>query len=373
MAEIRIHDGHLPSALPPSGARGLVDPDHWLTRGLQAFWAERPRAELRHLQHSRPQAWSRLLEHNPQARSENPPYVWLAERKEGKSFIPCGVLLGVPFLLQWGAKIQPGHWGVDLYVCPSARGLGIGRALLSRWRDLSPLALGLGITDSAFPIELSLGWQAVNIPSRWAFPLSLRGQALIQRSVSRQLLHLPALEPLPTGVRWQVFPSLPPPLQALTAQAGWIATKSHPHIRRDYAYLFWRYPSPSFQWLLLFQGEDLIGWAVIQQDMTLVRNKVWVYELWAMPEVASLNGEDGQELAAESRLVQAVLLWSRSQKADLIEARATQPTWVNVLTRRGFVSRGPSERFIVHSGSPEQQGLLAGEPWALTLGDSGNL
>jgi GNAT superfamily N-acetyltransferase len=298
-----------------------------------------------------------VLDENPHASPEAPSRLWLAHRGSR----PVGLLLGVPFRAHARGLELRGHWGVDLYVPEAYRGQGIGAALLTRWRDESPLALGLGITDSAFRIELSLGWHAVPLPPRLVCPLTARG-ALALRLPPGRVVPAPRAATPARAVELRQAPAPDPRIDALWRQ---LRDLYPAHIDRDRSFLDWRYgcsPETGWQWWWLERAGRLDGAAGVRIERTRLRTKAWLYELLIDPE----------DEAGGRALIGGMMAALREQRVDVVEGRITVP-WLGAwLEREGFFPGRGSDRFIVHAGAE-----LAGEDlhtggWYLTLGDSGN-
>ncbi len=321
---------------------------------LELFVSERDaRARGRLLTHRR-RAWAWALDQNPHQGPHTPSLLWLA-RMDGR---PAGVLLGVPFrghALGWPIV---GHWGVDLYVPPGYRGSGVGAALLRSWRDRSPLALGLGITDSAFRIEIGLGWSPVSLPSRLVRPLSARGALLLKRPpISSRWA------PSARAYRHQIRSDLMPVAEAGALYMG-LCDRLSAHIDRDPTFLAWRYalPGTGWHWISLWKEGRLEAVSIFRIDRGWLRVKAWLVELLCPPNDPVLAGG----------LIDATLEAIRRQGADLVEGRFTAGHLRPWLEAAGFMAGAQMDRFIVHPREPADQALRHLEDWHLTLGDSGN-
>ena len=351
--------------------------------------------------------WRQALVLNPSGGALNPGCFWLARRKgysDKLDKVPLlGVLLGVPCQVVGTSRTLPGHWGVDLYVPPSVRGQGIGEALLMAWRDSSPLALGLGITDSAFRLEQKLGWTVVPLPPQLRLPLSPVGLAgvlaqqlravagaaesprararagaeALRRTLEKALQGsggtAPHTEEPSAGARGgAVAPLMPTPVEALALAYQRTRPALGLHLERNAAVLAFMYASHlGFQGFALPESGDGV---VLRPERRGGVLRWWLYELfWDAAEPASLD-----------RLVASVIHKARQERVDVLGLRCTLPPLRHALLSRGFVEVGAPERFIVHRAEacgpldermapdretpPDRVSL----DWHLTLGDSGN-
>lgn len=370
--------------------------------------------------------WRQALFGNPSGSAGNPGCFWLARQKTSSashdSTKLLGVLLGVPCQVVSHIGCLSGHWGVDLYVPESARGQGVGEALLTAWRDHSPLALGLGITDSAFRLEQKLGWTVVPLPPPLRFPLSASGHAwllaqqlrvaltasevsrgrvqagaqalrtTLQAGLMKRLSTAPHLK----GGRLEIAgrrsqPLVPATAEVLARTYGLTRPVLGFHLERSAAALSFMYPSHlGFRWLTL---PDEGGCVVLRPELRGGILRWWLHELYWRP----------QEPGSLQRLVEALLEQARREQVDVLGMRCTEPRLRQALESLGFIGVGAPERFIVHqkegsqeavqpeavpsgetlSGDRQPQALppgpgsqtlprLASGPWHLTLGDSGN-
>ncbi len=301
--------------------------------------------------------WSALLLENPFVGVSVPSRVWLAHAPAGV----VGWLLGVPFRGCGAGQALAGHWGVDLFVEPAYRGRGVGTALLRAWRDMSPLALGLGITDDAFRLELSLGWRAVPLPPRLVLALTPRG-FLSARGRGGLAWRGMCGRRGGDGAEVTVSSTLPRGIDDLYRA---VAPTWPFHVSRTEAAVRWRYGrgGENFTWIALRRHGVLTAVAVVKVDVTRWRKKLWIHEL-----LVDAATKDARYLVAEC------VRMAQLQGVDLIETRITAKRLRAVLIAAGFRVGRPSDRFIVHATDPDMENLAPWkQEWHLTLGDSGNL
>lgn len=330
-----------------------------LSEAVSLFLSERKTRPTASACEQLAQRWQHLL---------NPPgmagegRLWLA-RSAGQW---RGVLLNTPFRLDISGQTLAGHWGVELYVPPSARRLGVGAALLSRWRDHSPLAVGLGITDAAWRLEQRLGWQVRLLPPLKVGVLTPKAKLALGL---RRGQFPPVLRDIPN---WQ---DMAPRLRRLEGAALeeaalegeferlWASVRAGagPTFQRSWAW--WRWAADRFPGTVrlgFWQGTRLSGVLMLQRVPRRGLQQLRVLDMVCLPGL-------------EDTLVDTLLSYAQAADASWLLLRVTEPVLRQAFHRRGFIPWGPCERLIVYPHPPTPGHTLLHLPWRLSLLDSGNL
>ncbi|MFM7203383.1 MAG: hypothetical protein ACKO6N_21555 [Myxococcota bacterium] len=336
-----------------------------LSEAVTLFLSERKTPPTASVREQLEQRWHHLL---------NPPgmagegRLWLA-RSAGQW---RGVLLNTPLRLDMSGQSLAGHWGVELYVPPSARRLGVGAALLSRWRDHSPLAVGLGITDAAWRLEQRLGWQVRLLPPLKVGVLTPKAKLALGL---RRGQFPPILRDIPN---WQDIAPRLRPLEGAEGGEGaegaraalegggdalWASWRegAGPTLHRSWAWWNWAAKSfPGSVRLGFWQGTRLSGVLMLQRVPRRGLQQLRVLDVACLPGL-------------EDTLVDTLLSYAQAADASWLLLRVTEPELRRAFHRRGFIPWGPCERLIVYTHPPTLAHAMLHRPWRLSLLDSGNL
>jgi len=329
-------------------------PDEW--DELAAHFTRRPKV----MEASVPERWRYLIERNPHATTHRPGRLWLA--LWGESLV--GWICGVPASITNGVHTLSAIWGIDLHVRPEVRTRGIGRALLSHWRDQADVALGLGITEKALRLEKGLGWLHRPLRARYLLPLTSKG--MLFAALARH-----GAPPMRRPRRSREGAALKVSTVAPRLPEDWDARVMNPrswHVRRDPDYIRWRFgplffPHPIFLWIGSEDAPEAL--AVGRRDRTSRRDKLWIYEL---------STPNDQVMPS---FVDLLIDWADGEGIDVIEGRFTDPRVIEWIRAAGFIRGRRVEHWIVHAHAERASGWdsrsLLEAPWSLTLTDSGNL
>lgn len=173
------------------------------------------------------------------------PKIWLAREAGGV----IGQYATMPVRLQAAGREVCGSWGMDVMVAPERQRQGLGELLFQTWDENVGASLGLGLSESSYRLFKKLHWpdvgpvpclvkpltrRAVRRPS-WPMPLN--------RLVSAVTLPIIRLVARSRPVEGQVdvirrFD------ERFTTLWDTIAPKFDLAVRRDAAYLNWKYAEP---------------------------------------------------------------------------------------------------------------------------------
>lgn len=316
-----------------------------------------------------PERFRWLFLENPATPSEGPE-LWVCE-KAGRI---VGQQAGVAVRLSvHGAEVRA-SWAIDLMVEPEWRLKGVGPALTETFVETVPVAIGVGITDSAYKAIVRAGWIDLGTVPTFVRPLD-PGRVLAWRTRGRRtwrgrlagLLSAPArasafldgVRVRLTGYRLQAIPRFDDRVDRI-----WQAVRGEHEVlvTRDLRALRWRFDEgpdrERYERFYLLRGLECVGYVVLRRGELLGSEVVFVIDLLCprrhLGAMASL-------LAARAAATSAAAV-----VLDLLEARAGP-----ILRRHGFlrVQRASQRRFLAQTR--EHRELLSDPArWFVTRADS---
>ena len=172
------------------------------------------------------------------------PLIWVA--REGTSVV--GHLSLIPVTLGAGGREIPATWGADAMVSPERRRLGVGEMLLRHWDANTAAALGSGLSDSVAPLVRRLRWPVLAVPCVDK-PLSRRALRMPRWSVTTNRLVSAVTLPLvkivgrarPLAAETRLIRRFDAGFTTLWERIG---SRFDFAVRRDAAYLNWKYVAP---------------------------------------------------------------------------------------------------------------------------------
>ncbi|HET7292542.1 MAG TPA: GNAT family N-acetyltransferase [Vicinamibacteria bacterium] len=296
------------------------------------------------------------------------PAIWVAV--EGGAVL--GQYASMPVRLHWGGEELDSSWGMDVFLRPEARGKGIGARLFDAWSDSVPVALGLGLTDSSYGLFKKLRYEDVGpVPF---FQKVLDPTAVIVRKAGRLLGA--AFGPLAGVALAFAVKERPHPEAAQVAvspidgfsdefDALWDRARGSYAmcVRRDRAYLTWKYRQPPHRRYALHEarrGGALVGYAVSRHEEHAGIRLGWLVDVFA----------DADDHAARDALLGAVLSGFRDAGVARAQAFSMNRALAEDLRRRGFFESRSPMQFCVRAKGDAAQVFAAKERWHVVFGDS---
>jgi hypothetical protein len=294
------------------------------------------------------------------------PQIWVA--REGPTLV--GQYATMPVRLSLRGREIAGSWGMDVMVAPERQRRGLGEILFRTWDRNVGASLGLGLSDSSYRLFKKLQWPDVGPVPCLIKPLTRRGVA--QPGWPAPINGLVSAAALPF-VKLLGSSGAPPPEvtevrrfdDAVTRLWERVAPKFDLAVRRDAAYLNWKYASPPhvrYSIAVLRGAADTRGYAVYRH-LQEPRGRVTLL-------VDFLTDPD--DTAALQVLLRWVDLAARAERSDKIRTFAMHEGYTRALRRWGYFRVKSTMEFVakinavdVAPGFYEKTGR-----WHVTLGDS---
>lgn len=309
--------------------------------------------------------WDWQYRNNPN-NPDHEPEIWIA--REGPAIV--GQYATMPVRLSLGGTEVQGSWGMDVMVAPERQRQGLGEVLFRMWDRNVGAALGLGLSDSSYRLFQKLRWPDVGPVPCFVKPLTRRALRRpnwpvgVNRLVSA--LTLPVIKvvarsrPLAAEVRMiQRFDD------SFTELWTELAPKFNLAVRRDAAYLNWKYvnaPHVRYSIAALRRDNRNVGYAVYRH-FTEPRGRVTIL----VDFLADPNDEQG---------VETLLRWvdreARQADSDKIRTFAMHAGFRRILRRSGYFLVKSTMEFVVKINglAVDQSFYDQTDTWHVTLGDS---
>jgi GNAT superfamily N-acetyltransferase len=258
------------------------------------------------------------------------PEIWVA--REGPTVVGHYTTLPVRVSIK-GIEVE-GAWGSDAMVVPERRRQGIGEALVRTWDRHSGAVLALGASSDGRKLLDRLHWPDAHIVPCLVKPLTRRAVRLPQwpLPVNRLL----------SAVTWPIVHvvSRSRPLRAecepirrfdssFTALWERLAPKFDLAVRRDAAYLNWRYIEPPhvrYSIVALKRLGEVHGYAVYRHMHEPLGRVTLLVDFLADPD----------DLAGMKTLLRWVDRAARAEDADKVRAYAMNGAFRRALHRNGY-------------------------------------
>jgi GNAT superfamily N-acetyltransferase len=309
--------------------------------------------------------WEWEFVRNPNTPAEGP-LIWVA--REGPALV--GQWAAIPVRLAvLGQEVLAG-WGTDVMVAPERQRQGLGEALLRTWDRHVGAALGLNPSESSYQLFRKLAWPDVGMVPCLVKPLTRRAV---------RLPHWPVpLNRLLSAVTWPVVQIIARtrPLRAQTRIVHWfddaatalwsrVASRFDLAVRRDAAYLNWRYgstPHVRYSAALLEREGRLDGWVVFRHVREPLGRVTLLVDMLADPEdeegiVALLRRVDREARAADSDKIRAFMLHTGFRRVLKRSGYFQVKSWLRLIAKVNAVAVPAS--FYKNT-----------DRWHMTLGDS---
>jgi GNAT superfamily N-acetyltransferase len=294
------------------------------------------------------------------------PEIWIA--REGPALVGQYATMPVKLSLK-GAEVR-GSWGMDVMVAPERQRQGLGEVLFRTWDRNVGASLGLGLSDSSYRLFQKLNWPDVGPVPCLVKPLTRRAfrrpnwPVPINRLVSALTLPIVLIvartRPLRAEVRLiQRFDD------SITALWDELAPKFDLAVRRDAAYLNWKYvsaPHVRYSIAVLRRDNRNIGYAVYRHLHEPRGRVTLIVDFLADPD--------------DEGALRTLLHWidreARQADSDKIRVFAMHAGFRRVLRRSGFFQVKSTMEFVVKiNGIDVDPSFYENtDTWHITLGDS---
>lgn len=309
--------------------------------------------------------WEWQYRRNPNNPGQEPE-IWVAH--EGPAVIGQYATMPVKVLIR-GHEVQ-GSWGMDVMVAPERQRQGLGEVLFRTWDRNVGASLGLGLSDASYRLFQKLRWPDVGPIPCLVKPLTRRAlrrpnwPVALNRLVSA--LTIPFIRivarnrPLRAEVRLiQRFD------ESFTALWEELAPKFEFAVRRDAAYLNWKYvstPHVRYSIAALRRDDRNVGYAVYRHVHEPRGRVTLLVDFLADPD-----DESGL-----STLLHWVDREARQADSDKIRAFAMNAAYRRVLRRSGYFQVKSTMEFVVKVNAVDVEPAFydATDRWHVTLGDS---
>ena len=309
--------------------------------------------------------WDWQYRHNP----NNPggePEIWIA--REGTTIVGQYATMPVRLAVH-GTEVQ-GSWGMDVMVAPERQRQGLGEVLFRTWDRNVGASLGLGLSEASRRLFEKLRWPDVGPIPCFVKPLTRRAlrrpewPLLLNRLVSAVTLPIVKIvarnRPLRAEVRLlQRFDD------SFTELWETVAPKFELAVRRDAAYLNWKYtsaPHVRYSIAALRRDDRNVGYAVYRH-LYEPRGRVTLL-------VDFLTDPDDEE--GFSTLLGWVDREARRADSDKIRTFALHETFSRILKKAGYFQVKSTMDFVAKVNAVELPASFYEETarWHVTLGDS---
>jgi len=294
------------------------------------------------------------------------PEIWIA--REGRVIV--GQYATMPVQVSVQGKNVPGSWGMDVMVAPERQRQGLGEVLFRTWDRHVGASLGLGLSESSYKLFQKLRWPDAGAVPCFVKPLTRRALRRpnwplgLNRLVSAVTLPLVKVvartRPLRAEVRLlQRFDD------SFTALWDSVASKFDLAVRRDAAYLNWKYaaaPHVRYSIAALRRNDRNVGY-VVYRHLVEPRGRVTLL-------VDFLTDPDDQDGFA------TLLGWvdreARRADSDKIRGYAFHAAYGRSLRKSGYFQVKSTMHLVVKVNAVEVPTTFYQETdgWHITLGDS---
>jgi GNAT superfamily N-acetyltransferase len=309
--------------------------------------------------------WDWQYRRNPNNPGQEPE-IWIA--REGTTLV--GQYATMPVRLSLKGREVQGSWGMDVMVAPERQRQGLGEILFRTWDRNVGASLGLGLSESSYRLFQKLNWPDVGPVPLLVKPLTRRAlrrpnwPVAINRLVSALtlpvVLVVSRVRPMRAEVRLiQRFD------ESFTALWEQVAAKFDLAVRRDAAYLNWKYvtaPHVRYSIAVVRREDRNIGYAVYRH-LHEPRGRVTLL-------VDFLSDPDDE--AAFTTLLNWIDREARQADSDKIRVFAMHEGFRRVLRRSGYFPVKSTMEFVVKiNGVDVESGFYENtDNWHVTLGDS---
>lgn len=309
--------------------------------------------------------WEWQYRRNPQ-RPTSGPQIWIA--REGPTVV--GQYATMPVRLQARGQEIDGSWGMDVMVAPERQRQGLGEVLFNKWDLEVGASLGLGLSQASHMLFKKLRWPEVG-------PLPCVIKPLTRRALRRSDWPVP-VNRLVSAVTYPAIKviarekPLPVPVENIrrfdaSFSALWntVAPKFDFAVRRDEAYLQWRFVQPPHvRYLVAAAKRDgaYVGY-VIYRHLVEPRGRVTLLvDLLCDPD--------------DAPAARALLRWvdreARANDSDKIRGFFMHKGFRRLLKQDGYFEVKSTVQFVVKVNAIDvpPDFYARTDRWHVTLGDS---
>jgi hypothetical protein len=309
--------------------------------------------------------WDWQYRRNPN-NPHHEPEIWVA--REGTTIV--GQYATMPVRLSLSGKEVPASWGMDVMVAPERQRQGLGEVLFRTWDRNVGASLGLGLSDASYRLFQKLRWPDVGPVPCFVKPLTRRAlrrpewPLAVNRFVSAVTLPFVRIvarnRPLRAEVRLlHRFDD------SFTELWTSVAPKLGLAVRRDAAYLNWKYTSaPHVRYAIaaLRRDDRNVGYAVYRHLYEPHGRVTLLVDFLVDPDdadgLATLLGWMDRE--------------ARRADSDKIRTYAMHAAYRRVLKKCGYFQVKSGMEFVVKVNAMEMPPSFyeQTDDWHITLGDS---
>jgi GNAT superfamily N-acetyltransferase len=294
------------------------------------------------------------------------PEIWIA--REGPAIV--GQYATMPVQVSVGGRQIQGSWGMDVMVAPERQRQGLGEVLFRTWDRNVGASLGLGLSESSYKLFQKLRWPDLGPLPCFVKPLTRRAlrrpnwPQSVNRLVSAVTLPFVMLVARTRPLRAEVR-SIHRFDDSFTALWEELASKFDFAVRRDAAYLNWKYvsaPHVRYSIAALRRDDRNIGYA-IYRHLHEPRGRVTLL-------VDFLTDPD------DDAGFQTLLHWidreARAADSDKIRTFAMHAEFRRLLRRTGYFQVKSTVQFVAKINGIDVLPSFYDntDRWHLTLGDS---
>ncbi len=294
------------------------------------------------------------------------PEIWIA--REGPAVV--GQYATMPVRLSVKGQEVQGSWGMDVMVAPERQRQGLGEVLFRTWDRNVGASLGLGLSDSSYRLFQKLNWPDVGPVPCLVKPLTRRAlrrpnwPVPLNRLVSALTLPLVLLvsRTRPVGAEVRLIQKFD---DSFTELWETLAPKFNLAVRRDAAYLNWKYvtaPHVRYSIAALRRENRNVGYAVYRH-LHEPRGRVTL--------VADFLTDPDDE-AALGTLLQWIDREARQADSDKIRVFAMHAGFRRAVRRSGYFQVKSTVEFVVKVNAIDVDPSFYEntDNWHVTLGDS---
>jgi hypothetical protein len=309
--------------------------------------------------------WEWQYRFNPNSPGPEP-MIWVA--REGPSIV--GQHATMPVRLWVHGRHIDASWGIDVMVAPERQRQGLGEILFGTWESNVGAALGIGLSPSSRRLFEKLRWPRLGPIPCLVKPLSRRAVKRVEwpdpvnRVVSA--VTLPYIRrvarPRPLGHHVEVIQQFDADFDELWER---IAPKLDLAVRRDAAYLQWKYLAPPhvrYTVAALFDDGKPLGYVVYRHTREARSRVTLLVDFLVDPDDAAvfetlLAWVDREAVAADS---------------DKIRCHSLHAGFRRILRRSGYFVRRSTLDFVVKINAlPLSDSFYRDtDRWHITFGDA---